>query len=458
MDNLAPLPDTEPRHEALAARQPRTLLPAAPLTVAQTGLPFLFLVELAAKSLFLGGMLRISELASRMKLGVGVLEPVIVYMRGEKLCETSGSGGSTGTDADLCYRLTNLGRARAAEYLARCGYAGPAPVTLDSYNAAVMARSVAAMRIGREAVHDAFGNVITAPGILDQLGTAMNSGRAMFIHGPAGSGKTFLAERLAELLAGEVAVPHAIYVGGEVVQVYDPVVHLPGTPDPAADSPFRRAAGDARWVRCRRPAVLTGGELSLDMLDLKFDHTTRYYQAPPHLKANNGIFIIDDLGRQRCTPGELLNRWIVPMDRRVDFLSLHTGYKFEVPFDVIVVFSSNLPPAELGDDAFLRRIGYKIHVGPLSESEYGRIFAEACAGLGIEWNDEAFAWLLRERHARKNRPLLACYPRDLLSQVRDRAAYEGVAPALSPEALDWAWNNFFIGVQRAAPLSHTEGD
>jgi hypothetical protein len=194
------------------------------------------------------------------------------------------------------------------------------------------------------------------------------------------------------------------------------------------------------------------------MLDLKFDHATRYCQAPPHLKANNGIFIIDDLGRQRCSPADLLNRWIVPMDRRIDFLSLHTGYKFEVPFDVIVVFSSNLPPAELGDGAFLRRIGYKIHVGPLVEDDYRRIFIEACVGLGIEWDEASFAWLLTERHAREDRPLLACYPRDLLSQVRDRAAYEGVLPELTPDALDWAWNNFFTGVQQSAPATTTEGE
>ncbi|WP_227496713.1 ATP-binding protein [Massilia litorea] len=454
MDTLAL--DSESRPDINAPCPAPAVLPPAPLTVAQTGLPFLFLAELAVKTLFLGGLLRITELSARMKLGIGVIEPLIVYLRAERLCEIS-RAGATGTDADVCYKLTDLGRARGAEFLARCGYTGPAPVTLESYGDAVVARSVAAMHIGRAAVQAGFGQVVVPPAILDQLGTAMNSGRAMFIHGPAGSGKTFLAERLAELLTGAIAVPYAIYAGGEVIQMYDPVVHLPAETGPVPGLPFRRAAGDARWVHCRRPAVLTGGELSLDMLDLKFDHATRYYQAPPHLKANNGIFIIDDLGRQRCAPADLLNRWIVPMDRRVDFLSLHTGYKFEVPFDVIVVFSSNLPPAELGDGAFLRRIGYKIHVGPLGEDHYRRIFIEACAGLGIAWDEEAFDWLLKERHAREDRPLLACYPRDLLSQVRDRAAYEGVPPELTPDSLDWAWNNFFTGVQQA-PATGTEGE
>jgi energy-coupling factor transporter ATP-binding protein EcfA2 len=426
--------------------------------VAETGLPFLFLVELAVKTLFLSGLLRMSELVSRMKLSVGVLDPVIVYLRAEKLCETSRAGGVTGTDADVCYRLTDLGRVRGAEFLARCGYSGPAPVPLESYNAAVTARSVITMNIAREAVQANFEDIVVNPGILDQLGVAMNSGRAMFIHGPAGSGKTFLSERLANLLRGEIAVPHAIYVGGEVVQVFDPVVHEACAADDAAEVPFRRSAADTRWVRCRRPAVLTGGELSLDMLDLQFDHTTRYYQAPPHLKANNGIFIIDDLGRQRCSPEDLLNRWIVPMDRRIDFLALHTGYKFQVPFDVIVIFSSNLPPEELGDGAFLRRIGYKIHIGPLAENDYRKIFMAACAGLGIAWDAEAFDWLVRERHQREDRPMLACYPGDLLSQVRDRAAYEGVPPALTPEALGWAWKNFFTGHQVMAPAHTNRGE
>jgi energy-coupling factor transporter ATP-binding protein EcfA2 len=390
-----------------------------------------------------------------MKLGIGVIDPLLTYLRTEKLCEINRSGG-TGTDADICYRLTDLGRARGAEFLARCAYAGPAPVSLDDYCATVLARSVGSMQIPRGTVHDHFGDIVVGPGILDQLGTAMNSGRAMFIHGPAGSGKTYLAERLAGLLSGEICVPHAIHAGGEVVQVYDPVVHLaPAAAD--GEAPHRRSTGDARWVRCRRPAVLTGGELTLDMLDLKFDHGTRYYQAPPHLKANNGIFIIDDLGRQRCSPTELLNRWIVPMDRKIDFLALHTGYKFQVPFDVIVVFSSNLPPAELGDGAFLRRIGYKIHVGPLAEHDYRRIFQDVCDGFGIAWNEDAFAHLLHERHAPEARALLACYPRDLVGQVRDRAAYDGGQAALTPQALDWAWNNYFTG-QQARPAITTEGE
>lgn len=448
---------------AAATAAANTLIPRPPRTVNETGLPFVFLVELAVKVLFLRGLVRLVELASHMKLSVSVLDPMITFMRAEKLCEVTRIG-STGTDADISYKLTDLGRTRGVEYLNRCGYAGPAPVTLEAYSAEIQARSVASMHISRTAVQSEFGSLVVSAGVLDQLGAAMNSGRAMFIHGPAGSGKTYLAERLAGLLTGAINVPYAIYVGGEVVQMYDPVVHRePVGSGTAADAFHSRLAKDARWITCKRPAVLTGGELTLDMLDLKFDETTRYYQAPPHLKANNGIFIVDDLGRQRCSPTDLLNRWIVPMDRKVDFLSLHTGYKFQVPFDVIVVFSSNLPPAELGDGAFLRRIGYKIHVGPMVEEDYRSIFMRACEDHGIAWCSETFDYLIREHHRREDRPLLACYPRDLLSQVRDKGAYENETPLLTPESIEWAWNNYFTGAQHTAPVttdcnSQTEGD
>ena len=444
--------DTERRDKfAAAVANANTSLQRPPRTVHETGLPFVFLVELAVKILFLRGLVRLPELAHQMRLSVNIIDPLIVFMRAEKLVEVTRMG-STGTDADILYKLTDLGRTRGVEYLNRCGYAGAAPVPLESYRSEIQARSVAAMAISRTAVQAEFGDIIVSAGVLDQLGAAMNSGRAMFIHGPAGSGKTYLAERLAGLLTGDISVPYAIYVGGEVIQVYDPVIHHSPAGSGGSEDLYRtRLARDPRWVRCRRPAVLTGGELTLDMLDLKFDQTTRYYQAPPHLKANNGIFIIDDLGRQRCSPTDLLNRWIVPMDRKLDFLALHTGYKFQVPFDVIVVFSSNLPPAELGDGAFLRRIGYKIYVGPMAESEYKRIFMRCCEQYSIAWCADTFDHLIREYHQREDRALLACYPRDLLSQVRDKGAYEGETPVLTPASIGWAWNNYFTGNQHTAP-------
>jgi hypothetical protein len=419
------------------------LLPALPRTVEDTGLDFLFLVELVTKVLFVRGQVSLAGLAEHTRLAPGVLETLLGFMRTERMCEVTRRGGA---DGDVNYQLTDTGRDRALGFLARSQYAGVAPVSLRAYNQTVEAQSVAGMRCTREDMRRTFASVVTKPAVIDQVGAAMNSGRAMFLYGPAGSGKTFLAERLRGLLRGTVLVPHAFMAGNDVIQLLDPLVHLPvqqaGRAGGAID---RGATGDGRWVVCERPVVLSGGELKLEMLDLDFDEGTRYYQAPPHVKANNGIYVVDDLGRQLVTPRDLMNRWVVPLDRRKDYLSLRTGHKFSVPFDVVVVFSTNLRPVDLVDEAFLRRIGYKIYLGPLSEDEYRAVFVGVCVELGIAFDEDKFQYLLREHHDRENRPRLACYPRDILSQLRDFAVYEGAPIELSTEHLDRAWHNYFIG-------------
>ena len=425
----------------------QSMLPSnmrAPRTVDETGLPFLFLAELLSKVLFQRGQMRLPELAAHLKLSVGVIDPLVAFLRGEKLVEVARVGNS-GTDADLSYVLTEAGRARAGAAVGRNAYAGPAPVTLAAYTAQVAAQSVAEVQVTRAAMHAAFEGIVVNPHVLAQLGAAMNSGRALFLHGLAGSGKTYLAERLRDLLRGTISVPYALMVDGEVIPFFDSVQHVvEGECDARSGGGLDRgAAPDARWVRCvRRPAALAGGELTLDMLDLRFDPHTRLYQAPPHLKSNGGIFIIDDLGRQRCTPEALMNRWIVPMDRNVDYLTLHTGHTFQVPFDVIVVFSSNFVPQRLSDGAFLRRLGYKIEVPPASAAEYAELFGQACARIGVTVEEGMFEYLL-ERHRQHGVPLLACYPRDLVRQLRDLARFEERAPALNRSTLDWAWDNYF---------------
>lgn len=427
----------KPEYQATRPGSAAGIMPRAPRTPEECGLPFLFLVELLVKVLFVRGQTGLPELAYVVRLAPAVVDTVTAFMRAEKLCEVVRRGRSN-TDADLVYNLTDNGRARGAEYMSRSAYAGPAPVSLAEYSTRVAMQKVEQMGIVRNEAVAAFAHLVISPGVIEQLGAAMNSGRAIFIHGPSGSGKTYLAERLADLLTGDILVPHAVLVDGEVIQVNDPAIHQPpSAPDMAAQS-------DTRWVRCRRPVVRTGGELMLETLDLRFDAATRYYQAPPHLKANNGLFIIDDLGRQRCSPAELMNRWIVPLDRKMDFLSLHTGHKFIVPFDVVVVFSSNFTPQALADDAFLRRLGYKIHVGEQNKQSYARIFRDECERQGVPFSADAFHYLLHEKHGRLAQPLMACYPRDLIAQVCDLARYEGLEPVLSERVLDWAWNNYFV--------------
>lgn len=421
--------------------------PAPPVNLEQTELPFFFLVELTAKILFKGGPQRQGELVDRIRLLPGVLEPVLGFMRAEHLIEVQPRTHGAPVHAagkELTFALTDMGRQRAIDAMARSQYAGPAPVSLAAYERQVRLQSMADVEVTRADITRVFQGVVLKPGLLDQFGAAMNSRRASFVYGPAGAGKTFIAERLIGLLDGGIHIPHAILVDGEVIQVYDPLVHTPLADSRTPHSMLeRRGFHDARWVACERPVVLCGGELSLPMLDLQFDHEARYYNAPPQVKANNGLLIIDDLGRQLAEPRAIMNRWIVPMDRQVDYLSLHTGSKFQVPFDVNLVFSTNLQPADLADEAFLRRLGYKIYVGPIEASDYEGIFRQECDRLDIPFTPEGLTYVL-QRHELEQRPLLACSPRDLLGQLRDQARFRSLRPEMSESLLDWAWNNYFV--------------
>lgn len=418
-------------------------VPRQARTVAETGLSFLFLVELLTKMLFLRGQLSLAELADHLKLSVGVLEPLLAFMRNERLCEVS---RTSETETAITYNLTELGRLRAEDFLRKSQYGGAAPVSLQSYIDQVRKQSITDMQVTREKIAQTFDGVVIQEHILRQFGAAMNSGRAIFVYGLAGSGKTFIAEHLVGLLSGNVAIPHAIVIDNEVIQVFDPLIHVPAPEEGEPASILDRRRGhdmDMRWVVCQRPVVRTGGELTLSMLDLDFDASARFYQAPPQVKANNGLLIIDDLGRQLAPAMAIMNRWIVPLDRRVDYLALHTGKKFMIPFDVIVVFSSNMPPKELADEAFLRRLGYKIYVGALDETEYRAVTRQVCEELQIPFSEAGLDYLLRDHHYKENKPLLACIPRDILRQLRDIARYEGVQPEMSEKLLDWAWNNYY---------------
>jgi energy-coupling factor transporter ATP-binding protein EcfA2 len=419
-------------------------LPPSPRNLEETGLSAQFLIELLSKVLFLRGQMRLLDLVSYLKLPSSVLEPLLEFMRKERICEFA---RNTTDDVSIVYRMTELGRLRSQDYLNKSQYVGPAPVSLPAYIKQVKEQSVANMVVTRDQLKKAFASIIVKESVLRQFGAAMNSGGAVFVYGPSGSGKTFIAEHLAGLLTGNVAIPNAISVDGEVIQVYDPLTHVSLLSGISKDNDGvdfdRRMATDARWVMCHRPIIKAGGELTLAMLDLDFDENARFYQAPPQIKANNGLLIIDDLGRQLAPAIDIMNRWIVPLDRHVDYLALHTGKKFSIPFDVIVVFSTNLLPSELADEAFLRRLGYKIYVGPMSAEEYRKITLQVCSELNIEFNEESFNYLLRECHEKNDRPLSACIPRDILEQIRDSSRYEGQLPVMSKEMLDWAWENYF---------------
>ncbi|WP_298832658.1 ATP-binding protein [uncultured Piscinibacter sp.] len=432
-----------PRAAQTAAElhETRSALPRAPQTPEETGLSGTFLVELVAKVMYQLGLTRLTELSAHLCLTGSVVEALCQFMRRETLLEVTRRGQH---EADVQFELTQAGRARAAEWLARNSYTGAAPVTLESYTERVRAQSVVRQAITAAQMQAAFADLIVPAGLVEQLGTAINSARPMLLYGPAGSGKTYLAEQMQRLLVGAVAIPHAIAVHGEVIRVFDAQCHRlvaeEGAPRTALDN---RGRPDARWLLCERPCVVSGGELTLEMLDLSFDGRAGYYEAPPHFKANNGIFIVDDLGRQVITPRQLMNRWVVPMERRHDHLMLRNGGKFTIPFDLVLVFSSNLRPDQLEDPAFLRRIGHKIAVGELARADYEEIFRRACANEGIAFAPELFARLLDDYHRGRGRPLLACYPRDLLHLIASRSRYLGAEPALSPELIEWAWQAYF---------------
>lgn len=416
-----------------------TTLPRAPQTPDETGLGLSFLVELTAKVMYELGLSRLTELSQHLCLSGAVVEAVCQFMRREGFVEVSRRGT---TEADVQYDLTGQGRARAAEWLQRSRYVGAAPVTLEAYTERVAQQSVQRRRLDAWQVAEAFADLVVTASLRDRLGVAVNSGRPILLHGLPGSGKTYLARHLSRIVPGTVAIPHAVMVHGAVIRVFDALHHQPVAASGVASVLDNRGRADPRWVVCERPVVACGGELTLDMLDLRYDERAGTYEAPPQFKANNGVFIVDDLGRQLVSPRELLNRWIVPMERRHDHLVLRTGGTFTIPFDPVLVFSTNLAPADLDDAAFLRRLGHKIHIEPLPGEDYRRVVEAACAAAGVAF-DEAGCARLIGLHAAQRQPMLACIPGDLVHLAASRAAYRGEPARFNTAALDWAWAAYF---------------
>jgi predicted ATPase with chaperone activity len=407
----------------------------SPRTVEETGLPLPFLADLVLKHIHAAIESRIPELAERVRLPHSIVEKVLEALKRERLVEIAGGGGYA--SVTYTFRATDAGRRRAAELLEACAYLGPAPVTLDDYQDMVEFQTVKSALVSEEQVSRAFSHLILNPGVLRRIGPAVSSGRAIFLYGPPGNGKTAVAETVARIMPDAVYIPHAVTVGGQVISLFDPVNHVP-VAEP--ESPDR----DRRWVLVQRPVVMCGGELTLRMLDLDFNPVAKYYEASLQMKANNGLFILDDFGRQQVDPQNLLNRWIVPLDRGIDFMSLHTGMKFTIPFDMLVIFSTNREPRSLVDEAFLRRIQYKIRIDHPSEEDFREILARVCAAQGVAVEPGVVDHLLEHYYRRLGVELNACHPRDIVEHVVVAARYARRPPALTTETLAEAWGNFFV--------------
>jgi hypothetical protein len=382
-------------------------------------------------------------IAERTRLPYGLIEPIIERVRAQLLVEVRGATGS-GT-AGYRYSLTDLGRDRARQFLAISHYAGPAPVPLAAYVAEMRALMAAREYVTHDRLKRGFSHLIVGDDVLEQLGPAVNAGKGVFLYGPPGNGKSVIAEGMGRTLGGDMYVPHAIDVEGHVITVFDPISHesLEGDTD-VTSSVVAGAPRDRRWVRIRRPVVIVGGELTLDMLDLTFNPISKFYEAPLQLKANGGVFLVDDFGRQRIRPEDLLNRWIVPLESRVDYLTLHTGKKFQIPFDVLTVFATNLNPQSLADEAFLRRIPYKIPIEDPTLEDFKQIFELNCKRRDLKYHEVMIAYLQRRHYAPVNRPLRACHPRDLIEQVTALCRYRGIEPAITRELLDKACESYFV--------------
>ena len=418
--------------------------PAEPRSIAETGISAMDLMNLALKAMYTSNAETPSMVADVLKLPARVVQSIIEQAQERKLLDVLGAA-SIRAMSELRYTLTERGKQRAAEALDQNQYIGPAPVSLEAFCERIQRQRITNERIDRASVDKAFSNLVISEKFVRDIGPAINSGRSILLYGPPGNGKTTVSEKISTIFKDVVYIPYCFQVEGQIIKVFDPGIHksVQGNPEFSNKGGVRREDLDGRWVPCKRPNIVTGGELTLNMLDLSFNPIAKYYEAPLHVKALGGIFTIDDFGRQIVTPEALLNRWIVPLESRVDYLQLHTGKSFSLPFDELVIFSTNLAPRDLMDPAFLRRIPYKLEVGAPSRAEYRRIFRVVAQALGLEASDQVVDFVISELREKNDFPLASYQPKFIIDQVRAACKFEGLSPQFRPDLITMALANLY---------------
>jgi predicted ATPase with chaperone activity len=412
--------------------------PTMPKTVEDTGLELSFIADLILKHTLFMGEFKLTDIIENIKLPLSIVDPAIDILRHEKFVEVKGA--TEYARISYTFSITGEGKKRAKELFETCQYVGAAPVPLYQYKTTAELQTTKNIIVSEDSVREAFSRLIISERLLKRLGPAISSGKAMFIYGPPGNGKTTIAETLGKIFPGTVYIPYSIVVGGQIITIFDPVSHIPAKAEKEA------YPTDPRWVLIKRPVIITGGELTLKALELDFNSISKFYEASLQMKANNGLFIVDDFGRQQVEPHHLLNRWIVPLERGVDYMTLHTGMKFDIPFDQIVIFSTNIDPGKLVDEAFLRRIRYKIKIDHPTVEEYEAIFKRVCESNAIEFKTDVFDYLITNYYKKLSLKLNACHPRDIVDQIIDDAYYYHRAPQLTKDTVDNAWAGYFVEI------------